>query len=193
MDVRLSDHILKLELIGPFRLSKHDGTVISITSKRSKAIIAILAMSKNMEKTRVWLQNALWCERSKSQSQASLRRELSNLKAALSNLAPDLLWANKEMVGIKSDRISVDLIEEDIFIEHQNDILEGFDLPNEENFETWLRNLRNNQTKKTGYKPGQLDEEKSRAGQPSLSIWPCLLYTSPSPRDKRQSRMPSSA
>ena len=25
------------------------------------------------------------------------------------------------------------------------------------------------------------------------SIWTCLLYTSPSPRDKRQSRMPSSA
>ena len=24
-------------------------------------------------------------------------------------------------------------------------------------------------------------------------IWDCLLYTSPSPRDKRQSRMPSSA
>ena len=26
-----------------------------------------------------------------------------------------------------------------------------------------------------------------------LTIWNCLLYTSPSPRDKRQSRMPSSA
>ena len=25
------------------------------------------------------------------------------------------------------------------------------------------------------------------------SLWGCLLYTSPSPRDKRQSRMPSSA
>ena len=25
------------------------------------------------------------------------------------------------------------------------------------------------------------------------SLWVCLLYTSPSPRDKRQSRMPSSA
>ena len=25
------------------------------------------------------------------------------------------------------------------------------------------------------------------------SLWICLLYTSPSPRDKRQSRMPSSA
>ena len=26
-----------------------------------------------------------------------------------------------------------------------------------------------------------------------LPLYPCLLYTSPSPRDKRQSRMPSSA
>ena len=26
-----------------------------------------------------------------------------------------------------------------------------------------------------------------------LFFYPCLLYTSPSPRDKRQSRMPSSA
>ena len=28
---------------------------------------------------------------------------------------------------------------------------------------------------------------------PSIDWEPCLLYTSPSPRDKRQSRMPSSA
>ena len=27
----------------------------------------------------------------------------------------------------------------------------------------------------------------------TINCWPCLLYTSPSPRDKRQSRMPSSA
>ena len=29
--------------------------------------------------------------------------------------------------------------------------------------------------------------------QPSLKIIPCLLYTSPSPRDRTRSRMPSSA
>ena len=29
--------------------------------------------------------------------------------------------------------------------------------------------------------------------QNGLSVMDCLLYTSPSPRDKRQSRMPSSA
>ena len=32
-----------------------------------------------------------------------------------------------------------------------------------------------------------------RTSQFVLCLWSCLLYTSPSPRDKRQSRMPSSA
>ena len=31
------------------------------------------------------------------------------------------------------------------------------------------------------------------ASSGNRSTWTCLLYTSPSPRDKRQSRMPSSA
>ena len=30
-------------------------------------------------------------------------------------------------------------------------------------------------------------------GEKSVEVYGCLLYTSPSPRDKRQSRMPSSA
>ena len=36
--------------------------------------------------------------------------------------------------------------------------------------------------------PGIITPDESKIG-----IMPCLLYTSPSPRDKRQSRMPSSA
>ena len=57
------------------------------------------------------------------------------------------------------------------------------------------------QTFKVG--PDYLDQQQlSSIGQPicrNLDIflsgeeWVCLLYTSPSPRDKRQSRMPSSA
>ena len=37
------------------------------------------------------------------------------------------------------------------------------------------------------------DYEEHLNGETSIGIQPCLLYTSPSPRDKRQSRMPSSA
>jgi len=163
---------IRLELLGPFRLSDNHGKAIPITSKRSRAIIAILATSKNMEKTRNWLQNTLWCERSRAQSQASLRRELSNIKALLSSIAPDLIWSDKEMIGINSDNISVDLVDSTISTDHQLEILEGFDLKNEENFETWLRDLRNKQFEKTSYNPGQLHKDMSREGQPSLSIWP---------------------
>ena len=35
--------------------------------------------------------------------------------------------------------------------------------------------------------------EARRGGAPFIFLEGCLLYTSPSPRDKRQSRMPSSA
>ena len=38
-----------------------------------------------------------------------------------------------------------------------------------------------------------LDEGRIRACEPNGSSWICLLYTSPSPRDRTRSRMPSSA
>ena len=39
----------------------------------------------------------------------------------------------------------------------------------------------------------RLDEGECEGHVPRAKKWDCLLYTSPSPRDKRQSRMPSSA
>ena len=43
------------------------------------------------------------------------------------------------------------------------------------------------------YKTMKAIEEADANDTSSSSSTPCLLYTSPSPRDKRQSRMPSSA
>ena len=41
--------------------------------------------------------------------------------------------------------------------------------------------------------PDWIELENVSGDTVELSGWTCLLYTSPSPRDKRQSRMPSSA
>ena len=56
----------------------------------------------------------------------------------------------------------------------------GYLLPEAEDFQATTQNV---------------DEEIARMAGPQLvvPIMNCLLYTSPSPRDKRQSRMPSSA
>ena len=44
------------------------------------------------------------------------------------------------------------------------------------------------------YSPGVAAPVKAISKSPDLAYdYTCLLYTSPSPRDKRQSRMPSSA
>ena len=44
-----------------------------------------------------------------------------------------------------------------------------------------------------GYSGATLDAIAQEAGFSKGVVYSCLLYTSPSPRDKRQSRMPSSA
>ena len=60
-----------------------------------------------------------------------------------------------------------------ILIDRITDISEGVGL-------TAIKNVTINEPYFAGHFPGQ-------------PVMPCLLYTSPSPRDKRQSRMPSSA
>ena len=46
----------------------------------------------------------------------------------------------------------------------------------------------------SGHFVASADEKHSAVKpEPRSGGWVCLLYTSPSPRDKRQSRMPSSA
>lgn len=157
---------LLLNLVGSFRLSCCDGRTVNISSKRSKALLAMLATSRNMERTRSWLQNALWCDRSQSQSQASLRRELSNLRAAFKDVSPDLIWANKEMIGLNTQSITVSKTPSSA--DAHMEFLEGFDLKNEENFEDWLRAERENFNHLIASSPQQF----SRAGQPSLSILP---------------------
>ena len=40
---------------------------------------------------------------------------------------------------------------------------------------------------------GVMDISEQKAAPVIIAIHPCLLYTSPSPRDRQKSRMPSSA
>ena len=43
------------------------------------------------------------------------------------------------------------------------------------------------------FPPGQGNNKGASSKNKPVDVKACLLYTSPSPRDKRQSRMPSSA
>ncbi len=126
----------KLALLGPFRLESPDGSRIEIRSKRGQALLAMLAAAENGERSRSWLQEKLWGSRAPEQANASLRRELSNLRK-LTNAEYDLLESDNGRAWLDLDLMDVDIRTQN---GHSLDeFLEGLDIPGEEAFEDWLR------------------------------------------------------
>lgn len=141
----------RLDLLGPFGFFDPDGDRIEITSKRGRALIAMLATGKDGARSRAWLQDMLWGSRAPSQAQASLRRELSNLRPLLNPDENDPLFETGHgRVSIDIGRIDVDFLalerasrEGGPFVAPQGQFLEGLDVAGEEGFEDWLRHHRN--------------------------------------------------
>ena len=74
----MGDRGFELDLMGPFRLRSPDGSRVNIPSKKAQALLAMLAVASNGERTRSWLQDGLWGSRQRAQAQQSLRRELAS-------------------------------------------------------------------------------------------------------------------
>lgn len=131
---------LKLQLIGYPVLFDSKGNRANIRSRKSIALLALLATSEMGERSRAWLQQKLWGGREPSQAQASLRRELSNLRKII---GVPLGWLHADHMSVRLDfsRVWVD-------IHHtpkigDGEFLEGIDIPGAEDFEDWLRETRN--------------------------------------------------
>jgi TolB-like protein len=130
-----------LGLFGPFRLLAPGGERIEIPSKKGVAVIAMLAMARDGERTRSWLQDKLWGKRQHVEARGSLRRELSNLRKLLNRDDAQLLICEHDRVQLRLDLIAVDA-------RHAPDhplageFLEGLDIAGEDGFEEWLREQR---------------------------------------------------
>ena len=133
-----ADGKFRLDLMGPFRLSAGDGGRIEVASKRGQALIATLAVSRGGDRTRSWLQERLWGSRQQPQAQASLRRELSNLRRIVNGPHGTLIDADHNRVWIELDRVEV----ADLSPHASGEFLEGLDIQGEEAFEDWLREQR---------------------------------------------------
>jgi TolB-like protein len=119
---------------------KPEGERIEIPSKKGVAVVAMLAMARDGERTRGWLQDKLWGKRRHTEGRGSLRRELSNLRKILN--------AKTELLICAHDRVSLrlDLIDVDARLEPEqspgSEFLEGLDITGEDGFEEWLREQR---------------------------------------------------
>ncbi len=128
-------------LFGPFRLLKPGGERIEIPSKKGVAVVAMLAMAKDGERARGWLQEKLWGQRQQAEARGSLRRELSNLRKLLNQDSAALLVCEHDRVQLDLKLINIDARSSR---DHPLacEFLEGLDIPGEDGFEDWLRDQR---------------------------------------------------
>jgi TolB-like protein len=133
---------LALGLLGPFELVGPDGERREISSKKGRALVAMLAMSRQGERTRGWLQDRLWGSRGQAEAAGSLRRELSSLRKVLNADGFDLLISNRDRVRLRLELVDVDALNWPPGTVPRGEFLEGLDIAAESGFREWLREQR---------------------------------------------------
>ncbi len=136
----------RMFLLGPFALVDAAGRAVTPKSKKAQALLAMLALSARGSRSRIWLRDKLWSDRSDDQAAASLRQALLDIHKSLGP-ARGLLIADKNTVWLDMDRLVLDT---DIMVRSErspdqitDELLEGIDIRDPE-FEDWLTLERQN-------------------------------------------------
>src|SRR5580692_11912829 len=102
---------ISLQLLGRFVLAVKDGTEIRISARKSRALIAYLALQPGMTASREQLATLLWGDRSDELARQNLRQCLVSLRRDLPPAASNLLAIDSHSVGLRSRHLSVDVHE----------------------------------------------------------------------------------
>lgn len=126
---------IAVRYFGSFSVQSLDGTDLTPTAKKSKALLALLCETDDMRRSRSWLSSKLWSDRAPEQANGSLRQTLSDVRKSL---APHIeLGSNRSDVWLDLDQVETDLAQGS----KDRDFLEGLDV-RDQAFEEWLRDAR---------------------------------------------------
>ncbi|NVO57828.1 hypothetical protein HW561_18685 [Rhodobacteraceae bacterium B1Z28] len=126
----------KIFLTGPFQVICDDGRDATPRGTKAKALVALVVLSKNTIRSRIWLQDRLWSQSSPAQGAASLRKELSVLTKHFGAFGLTFLDVGRGNVAINLAEAEVDLFDEQLQPDRA-ELLEGLDVADPE-FEEWL-------------------------------------------------------
>lgn len=96
-------------LFGPFQLRAPDGTEITISNRRARALLAMLCLAPEEPIDRKHLSKLLWPGRFEAQAGASLRQCLSDLGKLLSSYDCDVLDVTRFQISLKAGVVKTDL------------------------------------------------------------------------------------
>ena len=99
--------MLSISLSGTFCVTDSDGQDVTPKSAKARGLLAILALSKDMRRSRVWLRGKLWSTSGQAQGSDSLRQCLTEVRRALGPDAP--LVTDRRSVALNPDAVEVRL------------------------------------------------------------------------------------
>jgi TolB-like protein len=102
---------LALSLLGEFSLTTSDGISIAISGKKSRALLAILALAPHQSVTRERLCTLLWGEHGDEQARNNLRQSLSVLRKELGSEHSAMLRSEDDRLVLDIASVSIDALE----------------------------------------------------------------------------------
>ena len=169
--------ILHLELLGDFRLRSDTGALVTISAKKSQAMLAYLAVKPAQLVSRDKMASLLWSSTASEQARQSLRQTLSTLRKELAAISPKkILIEEGDFLSLDPSLVYVDVAEFESLAAmgtpealdpatriYAGDFLEGFEL-DEEKFDQWVLAERDRLHRLSLRAHASLVEQLTRAG-----------------------------
>lgn len=101
----------RLLLLGPFALQLPDVGELPVTSKKNRALLALVALAPGRKMTREKLCGYLWGDRADEQARASLRQSLASLRRELGDAEPKIFARQDDVIALHADTLAIDALD----------------------------------------------------------------------------------
>lgn len=98
-----------IRLIGPMQAFRFGHMAKLPRTRKSRAVLAVLAMASPAPVPRQVLTKLMWSTRSRGQSQASLRQSTHEIKECLKSVDADLILSSPDTIALAASRIQTDI------------------------------------------------------------------------------------
>lgn len=127
---------MRIKVRGTFQFYDLNGAQRTPSGQKERAILAILALTPDLRRSRKWLQETLWSNRFSDQSSTSLRRAIYNIRKTLGP-ASTLLKSNRSDLWFEKSPII------DWGLREEGALLEDIHIE-DPSFQNWVNKLRFN-------------------------------------------------
>ncbi|HWS73258.1 MAG TPA: BTAD domain-containing putative transcriptional regulator, partial [Thermoanaerobaculia bacterium] len=175
---------LRLDLLGDFQMRSQTGALITLSAKKSLALLAFLAMKPDQRVSRDKMAGLLWSSTGPEQARQSLRQTLSNLRKELSQISSDqkILIEEGDLLGLEPSLVEADVARFEHLVAtgtdaalseatllYRGDLLDGFQL-NEDRFDQWVLAERDRLHRMALRAHAHLMEQQTRAGDVDAAV-----------------------